>query len=158
MVTMVTRSKSGMCDQCSHGHSDWGWWATRVVSPVCEALGAIMSNERKYGICTLDIIYMVVLGFEFRAWHLLGMCSNTWAMPPALFAGDYFGDPSWPEPHSSFHVPQLLEWYTCTTIQLSSIVMGSHRFFFAQALGMMILPISISCIVVMTGVYHCAQP
>jgi hypothetical protein len=28
----------------------------------------------------------VVLGFELGIWHLLGRCSNTGAMPPALFA------------------------------------------------------------------------
>jgi hypothetical protein len=34
--------------------------------------------------------FLVVLGFEFRALHLLGRCSITWATLPALFCDGVF--------------------------------------------------------------------
>jgi hypothetical protein len=36
--------------------------------------------------------FFPVLGFEFRALHLLGRSSTTWVTPPALFCLSYFSD------------------------------------------------------------------
>jgi hypothetical protein len=36
------------------------------------------------------LFFLVVLGFGLRALHLLGRCSTTSAMPPALYCFSYF--------------------------------------------------------------------
>jgi hypothetical protein len=32
-----------------------------------------------------SLVFLAILWFELKAWHLLGRCSTTWAMTPALF-------------------------------------------------------------------------
>jgi ABC-type uncharacterized transport system permease subunit len=34
----------------------------------------------------LFLSFLTIVGFEFRALHMLGRHSTTWAMPPVLFA------------------------------------------------------------------------
>jgi hypothetical protein len=77
---------------------------------------------------------LVVLEFELKAWHLLGRCSTTWAMPPVLFCFSYFaerfshfclGHPHTHNPSTSIQYLGFYVWATapssCLFLMLSSL-------------------------------------
>jgi hypothetical protein len=89
----------------------------------------------------------LVLGVEFRAWSLLGLCSTAWAMPPALFALTILAIGSHFAQASLFMLSAITRMAgTCHYIQPFSIEMESHKCFCLSWPGISILPISTSLI------------